>query len=352
MNETFLRKLSNADAIASKETEVRDLLVEANREHCDEIRCDHLGSVIFVKKGCGAHPLKIMFTAHMDEVGFRVRHISDLGFVYLIKTGGVLDNCLDMQKVRITTRSGKKLPGIMNCQRDKAGHPDDIYVDLGFETREQAEKAGLEIGDMVTFDTTCVLPEGTGTIMGKAMDDRTGCYVVSKVLEKLKDRRLENDILMCATSSEEVGTRGAKTAVFQEDPDIVFAIDVANHPELDRSFKNHRQLHKGCMIEHYDKTMAPNDKLLQFAKETARKANISFQEDMLSGGGTDCAQAHLIGNGKPALVIGIPLRYCHGPASIASLSDIDNAVAFVCELAVTLTRKNYEQFLQFTGGMK
>lgn len=352
MNETFLCRLSNADSIASKECEVRDLLIEANKENCDEIRSDHLGSVIFIRNGVGNDPLKIMFTAHIDEVGFRVRHISELGFAYLIKTGGVLDKCLDMQKVRITTRTGKKLPGLMNCVRDEAGHPKDIYVDLGFEIRKQAEDAGLEIGNMVTFDTTCILPEGTGTVMGKAMDDRTGCYVISKALEKLKDVQLENEIIFCGTSSEEVGTRGAKTAVFQEDPDIVFAIDVANHPELDRGFKNHRQIHKGCMIVHYDKTMAPNDALLEFVKETARKIEIPFQEDMLSGGGTDCAQAHLIGNGKPALVIGIPLRYCHGPVSIASLKDIEDTVSLVCALAKALTKEKYDQFLQFTGGIK
>ena len=75
---------------------------------------------------------------------------------------------------------------------------------------------------------------------------------------------------MAATSSEEVGVRGGKTATYQIDPDIVFAIDVANNPELVKNYTNHRQIGKGCMIVHYDKTMAPNAKLLQFVKDTAR----------------------------------------------------------------------------------
>lgn len=350
MNEQFLTQLCNADAIASKETEVRSLLIDANKDHCDEIRTDNLGSILFIRKGKEKDPLKLMFTGHMDEVGFRVRHISDIGFLYLIKTGGVLDKCLDMQKVRITTRSGRKIPGILNSTRDKEGKIQDIYVDLGVDTRQEAEMLGIQVGDMVTFDTRCILPEGTNVIMGKAMDDRTGCYVISKALEQLANESLDNEIIMCGTSSEEVGTRGAQTAVSMMDPDIIFAIDVANHPELDRGFKNHRHPGKGPMIVHYDKTMAPNEKLLQFVKDIADRIGISYQNDMLSGGGTDCAQAHLTGSGKPALVIGIPLRYCHGPVSVANKNDLASAVQLVCELCRSLTKDKYAEFIDFTGG--
>lgn len=347
MNEEFLQELSNADAIASKESEVRNLLVTANKANCDEVACDHLGSVIFRKIGKDHDPLKIMFTGHMDEVGFQVRHLADNGFVYLIKVGGVRDNSLDMQKVRITTREGKKIPGLMNTTRNGSGAVSDIYMDLGVASREELEKLGVEIGNMVTFDTDCLLPEGTDVVMGKAMDDRTGCYVISEALENLKEEKLPSTILMVGTSSEEVGTRGAKTAAWQEDPDIVIAVDVANNPELDTSFKNHRKLGEGCMIEHYDKTMAPNEKLLNFVKDTAKANGISFQSDMLSGGGTDCAQAHLLKNGKLALVIGIPLHNCHGSVSFANKKDLDSAIELVCVLARTLNKDKYHQFIQF-----
>lgn len=78
----LLKRLSNADAVAAKENEVRNILKEECSSYCDEVSYDHLGSVIFHKKGTDSDPLKIMFSAHMDEVGFLVRHISDIGFVY------------------------------------------------------------------------------------------------------------------------------------------------------------------------------------------------------------------------------------------------------------------------------
>lgn len=91
MKEELLVRLSNADAVASKEGEVRAILKEELSAYSDEITYDTLGSISFHKKGTAEKPLKIMFCAHMDEVGFLVRHISDIGFVYLIALGGVTE---------------------------------------------------------------------------------------------------------------------------------------------------------------------------------------------------------------------------------------------------------------------
>ena len=86
MNIQFLEKLSNADGIASNEQEVRDVLVAELKEYADEVSTDHLGSIIFKKGNRGP---KIMLCAHIDEVGFIVRSVSDMGQVMLMSVGGV-----------------------------------------------------------------------------------------------------------------------------------------------------------------------------------------------------------------------------------------------------------------------
>ena len=48
-----------------------------------------------------------MLCAHIDEVGFIVRSISDMGQVMLMSVGGVKPLAQFMQKVRITTEDGK-----------------------------------------------------------------------------------------------------------------------------------------------------------------------------------------------------------------------------------------------------
>lgn len=345
MNE-LLQQLSDADAIAGREKEVRTLLRNEMKDYSDEIRYDHLGSICFKSSGTEENPVKIMFSAHMDEVGFFVRHISDNGFIYLIAVGGVLDKSKEMQKVRVTTESGKKIPGILNVTKVD-GKVKDMYVDVGCETGQEILDLGVQIGDMVTFASESYEMAQPKVICGKAMDDRTGCYVISNAIKKIHEIKHKSEVWMVASSSEEVGTRGGKTTTELIDADIVVAVDVANNPELVKNFTNHRLLSKGCMILHYDKTMVPNEKFLRYVKKLAKEHDVLFQEDMFSGGGTDCANAHLVNSGKLALVIGIPLRYCHAAWSLVHEDDLNNAISLVTEIATSIGKKEYESFINF-----
>lgn len=349
MNDILLKALSDADSIASHENEVREILYKELAKYSDEVFCDNIGSIIFHKKGKGEDPLKIMFCAHMDEVGFMVRSISDIGFIYLISVGGVQNKSKEMQIVRLTTFTGKKIEGLLNVTKDDEGNVKDMYVDIGCDTGDEVKSLGVEIGNMVCFASEARQLSNEKVYMGKAMDDRTGCYVIAEAMKRMKED-LENDVYFVGTSSEEVGTRGGKTSAYVINPDIVFALDVANNPELTKNYANHRLIGKGPMIVHYDKTMSPNVKLLRYVKNVADEKGIPYQCDMFSGGGTDCGNAHLDRRGKLALVLGIPLRYCHGAYSLVHRDDLENLIKLVCELCYNLRRQNYKKFIDFLGG--
>ena len=49
MNIDFLKKLSEADAIASNEGEVRKVMLDELKDYSDKVEYDGLGSVIFSK---------------------------------------------------------------------------------------------------------------------------------------------------------------------------------------------------------------------------------------------------------------------------------------------------------------
>lgn len=349
MNDILLKALSDADSIASHENEVREILYKELAKYSDEVFCDNIGSIIFHKKGKGKEPLKIMFCAHMDEVGFMVRSISDIGFIYLMAVGGVQNKSKEMQKVRVTTFTGKKIEGLLNVTKDDKGNVKDIYVDLGCDTVDEVKSLGVEIGNMVCFASEATQLSNKKVYMGKAMDDRTGCYVIAEVMKKMKED-LENDVYFVGTSSEEVGTRGGKTSTYVINPDIVFVLDVANNPEQIKNYTNHRLIGKGPMLVHYDKTLSPNVKLLTYVKNMADEKGISYQCDMFSGGGTDGGNAHLDRGGKLALVLGIPLRYCHGSYSMVHSDDLENLINLVYELSYGLTLENYKKFVDFLGG--
>lgn len=348
MNSDLLRELSNADAIASNEDEVRKILYREMAKYSDEVMTDSLGSIIFHKKGTSDNPLKIMFCAHIDEVGFMVRHISDIGFLYLIAVGGVLAKSKEMQLVRVTTRDGKKIEGLLNVTKDSQGNVKDMYVDIGVDSAEEVKALGIDIGDMVCFASEARKLQDK-VYAGKAMDDRTGCYVMAEAIKRIQGD-VENDIYFVGTSSEEVGVRGGKIATHLIEPDIVFALDVANNPELVKNYTNHRLIGKGPMIVHYDKTLSPNKKLVNYVKDLANEMSIPYQSDMFSGGGTDGGNSHLEKGGRLALALGIPLRYCHGSYSFVHDDDLENLIKLVNHLIERLTYQDYESFINFLGG--
>lgn len=348
MNSQLLKKLSDADSIASCEDEVREILYQELKEVCDDISCDALGSLIFHKRGTDENALKIMICAHMDEVGFIVRHISDIGFLYVMAVGGVLDKSKEMQIVRVTTEDGQKIEGLLNVTKDDEGHIKEMYIDIGCDTREEVEALGIEVGNMVCFASQMRSLSSQHVYMGKAMDDRSGCYVFAETLKHLS-HDTKNDLYFVATSSEEVGLRGAQTATYQIDPDVDFAVDVANNPELVKNYTNHRLIGKGPMLVHYDKTMAPNRQLIRYVKAVANKHQIPYQNDMLSGGGTDAGQAHLQKGGRLAMVLGIPLRYCHGAYSMVHADDLDHLVELLVHLLQS-DAKEYRNMTDYLGG--
>lgn len=77
MDLSLLKALSEADAIASSEQEVRQILLEEADRLQKEVRFDGLGSVL-IRLNESTGP-KVMICAHMDEVGFMVRSISAKG---------------------------------------------------------------------------------------------------------------------------------------------------------------------------------------------------------------------------------------------------------------------------------
>ena len=65
----------------------------------DELQVDALGNVTAIKRGSGE--LRVMLAAHMDEIGFMVRHIDDQGFLRLQPLGGFDPRVLVAQRVLV-----------------------------------------------------------------------------------------------------------------------------------------------------------------------------------------------------------------------------------------------------------
>lgn len=344
MDYELLRALSEADAIAASEQEVRDILVAEAHKYHKEVQFDGLGSVLIrVNQSSGP---KVMVCAHMDEVGFMVRSISREGAVDVLPIGNVRMMARTLQPVRITTRAGVKIPGLLDGDV-KGDIVDNLRVDIGATSAQEVLDSGIDAGDRVTFDTPFqTLPHSR--VMGKAFDDRLGCYLLIALLRELHQAPLDCELWLVASSSEEVGLRGGQTATRVIHPDIALVLDTACWSKnFDYGSANHRQIGAGPMLVLYDKTLIAPPKLTAFIEKVACPLGIPLQKDMFSNGGTDGGAVHLSGTGVPTVVLGPPTRHGHCAASIADERDIHHTHQLLVALAACMNRETVAHLTDF-----
>ena len=344
MDLSLLKALSEADAIASSEQEVRQILLEEADRLQKEVRFDGLGSVL-IRLNESTGP-KVMICAHMDEVGFMVRSISREGAIDVLPVGNVRMAARQLQPVRITTREECKIPGLLDGDR-QGNDVSAMRVDIGARTYDEVMQAGIRPGDRVTFDTTFqVLPHQR--VMGKAFDDRLGCYLLVTLLRELHDAELPAEVWLVASSSEEVGLRGGQTATRAVSPDVAIVLDTACWAKnFDYGAANHRQIGNGPMLVLSDKSLIAPPKLTAWIETVSAEIGVPLQADMFSNGGTDGGAVHLTGTGVPTVVMGPATRHGHCAASIADCRDILQMQQLLSALIKRLTRETVVQLTDF-----
>jgi len=326
-----LEKLSNANGVAGRETEVRNLMIKLLKPLVDEICVDKMENVIAVRKGKKTAP-KIMLAAHMDEVGLMVKTITKDGFLQFAKMGGIDDRILLAQKVIVYTEKSA-LPGIVGSkpphiqkeeERKKIVTYDELFVDVGAESREDAAKMGIKVGDAMGFDVKYTRV-GKDKVIGKAFDDRAGCAVMIETLKLLE--KTDCTVYAVGTVQEEVGLRGAGTAAFGLDPDVGIALDVTTAGDVPgvREFDTSVKTGKGPALTVSDSGLITHPKVLRLLLGAAEEAKIAYQLEAGLPGSTDAARISLTRQGVPSGAISIPARYIHSPVGMISLKDAENS---------------------------
>jgi len=326
-----LEKLSNACGVTGREEEVRNLMTKLMKPYVDEIVVDKLENIIAIKKGAKSS-LKVMLAAHMDEVGLMVKTISKEGFLQFTKMGGIDDRILLAQKVIVHTRKGplhgiigSKPPHIQKeAERKKVITYDELFIDIGAESRENANAMGVKIGDPVAFDVKYA-KIGKNVAIGKAFDDRVGCAVMIETLKQVG----KTNCTICAvgTVQEEVGLRGAATAAFGVDPDVGIALDVTVAGDVPgvREFDTSVKMGKGPTLTVADSGLITHPKVLRLLLDVAEENKIAYQLETGLPGSTDAARISLTRQGVPSGTVSVATRYIHSPVGMLNLKDAENA---------------------------
>jgi len=327
-----LEKLSNACGVTGREDEVRDQLKTMLKPYVDEVYVDKLGNVIGVKKGANKKAPKIMLAAHMDEIGLIIKNITKDGFLQFAKLGGIDDRILIAQRVLVHTSKGKKLgiigskpPHIMKDEeRKKVVETDSLFIDVGAGSKEDAQKMGVKVGNIVSFDVKFA-KISDDLVAGKALDDRVGCCMLVEIMKQLKDA--DCTVYAVGTVQEEVGLRGAVVSAFQIYPDLALALDVTVAGDVPgvNEFEASTKTKKGPVIGVMDAGLITHPKVLSLMVDAAEKAKIPYQLETTLAGSTDAARISLTKEGVPCGVLSVATRYIHSPCSMLSLSDVEKA---------------------------
>jgi endoglucanase len=72
--------------------------------------------------------------------------------------------------------------------------------------------------------------------------------------------------------------------------------------------------------------MLSDPRLVQKLVETAEKARIPYQLEVLEGGTTDARAIQITRSGIPAGCVSIPCRYVHSPSEMVNYQDVQNTV--------------------------
>ncbi|MCS7098187.1 MAG: M42 family metallopeptidase [Candidatus Methanomethyliaceae archaeon] len=331
----LLKKISEAPGISGFEYGIAEIVKKELKEYVDKIEEDKLGN-LYAYKGNGQKT--IMITAHMDEIGLMVKHIDDRGFIRFAKIGGVPDHVLLGQRVQVHGKY-KRINGVIGCkaihvmkeeERKQLVTYDKMFIDTG-STKEQLEKYGVKVGSPITIERNLIELEN-GLIVGRAMDDRAGCYIL---IEALKRAKPLHKMVAVFTVQEEVGLRGATVSAYAVKPDIGIAIDTTiagDHPEIGES-EAPAKLGQGPVIvaadgrrESLGGGLLANPMVMNWIIELAERLQIKYQLEVLEGGTTDAAAIQLSREGVPSSCISIPARYVHTFSEVISKSDIENAI--------------------------
>lgn len=345
----MLKELTDAKGIPGNEREVREVMKKYISPFADEITYDGLGSLIAKKVGEGTGP-KIMLSSHLDEVGFMVTNIDDKGFIRFQTVGGWWSQVMLAQRVTVVTSKGESITGVIGSKpphilplevRKKPFDVKDMFIDIGATSKEEATSWGVRPGDMIVPYFEFTVMKNEKFLLAKAWDNRIGCAVVIDVLKNLQKEKHPNIIYGVGAVQEEVGRRGAKTAAYQIEPDIGFALDVGTAGDTPGITEKESlsKLGDGPQIIIYDATLVSHKGLREFVTSVADELNIPYQFESIPGGGTDAGSIHLVKSGVPSMAITISTRYLHSNASIIHRDDYENTVKLLTELVKRLDRK-------------
>lgn len=350
-----VKKYCEIDGLSRYEDAVVDELKKSTKSSNIVYERDGMGSIIFSQKNKPKTGPIIQIAAHMDEVGFIVQDITDNGQLRLSMIGGIWPLTVIGTKAVVYNAKGKKYEGVFGHtsihileteKRNKVPELKDLYVDLGFKTKKEAENNHIEVGNRVCLTGDC-FAMNEEYVVAKAMDNRAGVAVLEEVINRVKNVKLKNQVYFVGTVQEEVGTRGAKTSVQKIKPNIAIALDTCASHDTYQAIPGTQELGKGAALRIKDMGTLMDPKLVDYLMKLSKEYKIPVYKYVAQGGGTDAAELQYGNGGVATITISLPQRYLHSPLGVCNIKDLIAAADLIEKFLLKMDEKEYKKYLSY-----
>jgi len=352
-SEKFLKSYLNNASPTGFEAPGQKIWLEYIKPYIDEWKLDNYGTVYGVINP--GKPYKVVIEAHADEISWFVNHISDDGFINVIRNGGSDHSIAPSKRVDIHTKKGivKGIFGwpAIHTRKGKdmnmAPTIENIFIDVGAKDKAEVLKMGIHVGCVITYEDEMTTLNDRYYV-GKALDNKMGGFCIAEVARLLKKnkKKLPYSLYIVNAVQEEIGLRGAEMIAQTIKPDVAIVTDVTHDtrtPLIDKKKQGDCQAGLGPSL-----TFAPavQTKLLELVIDTAKKKKIPFQYAASSRStGTDTDAFAYSNGGVPSVLISLPLRYMHTTVEMAHKDDVENVIKLIYESLLRIKKNhNFKYF--------
>ncbi len=334
-SKSFLLDYLNTPSPTGFEWRGQKKWVDYTRGFADAVQNDAYGNAWATLTGSAKKPKRIMIEAHVDEIGYMVKNITSEGFLHLDRVGGsdvatARGRRLDILGDKGTVRGviGNTAIHIRDRENEKAPKVHELYVDIGASSEKEVAAAGIRVGHVAVYADSVELM-GKNLVLGRALDNRMGGFIIAQVMKRLHARksRIASTVIAVNAVQEEIGGHGAKMVTHRLMPDVAVCLDVTHAtdtPGIDKAMHGTVKLGKGPSITH---GTCNHPKVIERLLKAADKSKINIQHESSSRySGTDTDEIFRVQHGIPSALISLPLRYMHSVVEMVHLKDVEQVI--------------------------
>ncbi|TXB64796.1 M42 family metallopeptidase [Vicingus serpentipes] len=267
-----------------------------------------------VKCALGANP-KVAIAGHVDTLGAIVSGIKADGTLSFSLLGGLSLTGAEGEYVKIITHEGKTYTGTIlinnpsvhaNNEKEKTQRSIKsmhIRVDEEVYTKEDVEKLGIGVGDIICVDVK-YQELASGFIKSRFLDNKAGCYVLFELARRLKEQGKEAPVEIFFSNYEEVGHGG--TVGYSDSIEELLVIDMG---VLGDDCEGNEV---SCSICAKDSSGPYDYNFRKRLVDLAQKNNIPYKVDVYPFYGSDGSAALRAGNDFRVGLIGMGVAASHG----------------------------------------